>query len=242
MARDSSTLASVETIPWHAPTEVSERGPWPQASCSGGAMIRYLFAVDPSLTCSGWALFGFEEQALLAVGKIRSLPPRRYRMNQRLDDVHAKVKGVLDHHLLGSSDMLLCEAQTTMRDPRAAFAVEQVRGIFETCARERGVKVPGRVNPRSVHSEIIGFRGPQQERSVVKDAAQRIASSLYADALRRIGFDEVDDRLKRHQDIVDALLIGHFALGRLQQASRTRQPVEELFSQNEPFQRSRRWR
>jgi len=191
--------------------------------------MRFL-AVDPSLTCSGWAYFCGQSEKLLAVGKIRSLPASN-AMVKRMADLQERIGRVFDNLELNKNDVLVCEAQTTMRDPRAAFIVEQVRGIFETCARERGVTVPGRVNPRSVQAEVMGLKGKQLKREIVKHTAVSIAQQLFGEPLKQMGFDSTQNALHRNQDIVDALLIGHYVRSRIQQARLSQQPLEAFFSQ-----------
>ncbi|MBX7144070.1 MAG: hypothetical protein K1X79_06440 [Oligoflexia bacterium] len=183
-----------------------------------------LMAVDPSLTCSGWALFSVPQadrsrERLLAVGKIKSLGPETALATRYLD-LQEKIASILAAVELGAGDILVCEAPTTMRDPRAAFKVEQVRGIFETLARERGVSVPGRINPRTVQSEVMGLRGSQLRRAEVKDTAVIIVERLFADSLKELGFDVRRASLKRHQDIVDAILVGVTAVTRVRSGIR----------------------
>lgn len=188
-----------------------------------------LIAVDPSLTCSGWALFHVSTGNLLAIGKIRApssatpLPLRLTMLQRQVDELMGVLK-------LGGDDVLVCEAQTTMKDPRAAFAVEQVRCIFESLGRARSVRVPGRVNPRSVQSEIMGLKGKQLARPIVKETAVIVAKALYEQALLSLGFDVEHSALKRNQDIVDALLVGTLALSKIR-TSRVESSVvlEELF-------------
>ncbi len=187
------------------------------------------FAVDPSLTCSGWALFNMRDESLLAVGKVKSLPAS-HPIASRFEDLQSKVSQIYDKLSLGERDMVVCEAPTTMRDPRAALLVEQVRSIFETLAREFGARVPGRIHPRSVQFEVVGLRGKQLKREVVKHSALEVVSRLYGDALERIGFENSLTHLKKHQDVVDAVLIGAYGLSRVSQAAATGQPFEEFFS------------
>jgi len=165
---------------------------------------------------------------LLGVGKVRSIPAS-FSLAVRLADLQAKVTGVMADLQLGSGDLLVCEAPTTMRDPGAAFKVEQVRGIFETVARARSITVPGRVNPRSVHNELMGYRGRQPSRQLVKETALRLAQALFALDLKRIGFSAGLKNLKRHQDIVDALLVGTLAVARLKNAMSLGLGPEEVF-------------
>lgn len=187
---------------------------------------RYLIAVDPSLTCSGWALFSVSDERLIGVGKIRSLKPT-VRLSLRYRNIQEQIESLFDKLSIGRDDMLVCEAPTTMKDPKAAFKVEQVRGIFETLARQRGVLVPGRLNPRTVHYEILGLKGKQLKRSIVKTTACAVASHLHSKALTKIGFKEVD-QLKRHQDIADALLIGSLVLARIKRLVHAREPISNL--------------
>lgn len=192
---------------------------------------RRLLAIDPSLTCSGWALFLVKSGKLLGVGKIRSLPPK-HPMPMRLGDLQSKIKSVLTDLQLAPNDVLVCEAQTTMRDPRAAFAVEQVRGMFETIARELGVTVPGRINPRSVHYEILGLRGKQLKREIVKATAVSVTKTLYGSSLKKLGFEVHEDELKKHQDVIDAILLGSLGLAKLGSAEHSGISLEKFFSQN----------
>ncbi len=193
--------------------------------------IKRLFAVDPGLTSSGWALFNLKDEKLLAVGRVASLPPSN-PLAIRLEDLQRKIASVFDQVKLCSSDVLVCEAPTTMRDPRAAFLVEQVRGIFETIARQRLTKVPGRINPRTVHYEVMGLRGKQLKREIVKATAVSIVDNLYSTSLRDIGFPLENGSLKKHQDVVDAILVGACGLARITQSQNAGEPLEVFFSQN----------
>jgi len=202
-----------------------------------------LLAIDPSLTCSGWALFSLQAGDLLGVGKIRSLPSS-LALAHRIEDLQQKINLLFDQISLCDNDVLICEAPTTMRDPRAAFKVEQVRGIFETIARERGLRVPGRLNPRSVQYEVMGLKGKQMTREVVKQSAVQIVQRLYSGALKRIGFDCDASNLKKHQDIVDAILVGTLAVARVQSANLSKMELEEAFAEKIKSRRLRaneRW-
>ena len=192
---------------------------------------RKILAVDPSLTCSGWAFFSVSTKQLLAVGKIRCLPAS-FNLSLRLKDIQDKVKKILSEIQLSENDVLVCEAATSMKDPSAAFKVESVRGIFEVLGREAGAIVPGRINPRTVQNEVLGLRGKQLEREHVKDIATNVAYRLFVKDLKRIGFDSSESALKKNQDIVDALLLGHVALTRLESIDRAKDiNVEDLFAE-----------
>lgn len=201
-------------------------------------MAHYLLAVDPSLTCSGWAMFTLGKEELCAVGKVRSLPPS-LGLSERLKDLQTKVETLLRDLRLSNGDIMVCEAPTTMRDPRAAIKVEQVRCIFETVARGKGLTVPGRVNPRSVQSEIMGLRGRQLARRYVKEIAGQIASRLYGKALDGLGFMRDETNLKRNQDIVDAVLVGSLVLSWRRSAELSGSPLEALFAETR-IRRARR--
>jgi Holliday junction resolvasome RuvABC endonuclease subunit len=202
--------------------------------------FRYLLAVDPSLTCSGWALFSVPTGEIRCVGKIKGEPPS-VPMSQRLSTFHIRIEELFSGFGLGEVDALVCEAPTTMRDPHNAIKVEQVRGIFESAARSCGALVPGRINPRSVQYEVMGLTGKQLKRSDVKSAAVQTVKYLYATNLAKIGFSSEESDLSRQQDIVDALLIGRLALLRLQAAAQAHISVESLFES--PVSKSRRsWR
>lgn len=192
------------------------------------AGLRYLMSVDPSLTCSGWALFEVGSSRLLGVGKIKSLPAR-LPLAERLRDLQGKIGHVLSSVVLGENDVLICEAPTTMNDPHAAIKVEQVRGLFEGEARARRALVPGRVNPRSVQHEVMGLKGRQLERSVVKETAAFVVSRLHGARLVELGIEADVPTLKRHQDIVDAILVGATALTWIHAAQRGQCSLAEYF-------------
>lgn len=189
---------------------------------------RYLFAVDPSLTCSGWALFEVGGARLKLVGKIRSEPPK-VPLAERLRLLFDCIEDTMEQLKLSSNDILVCEAATTMRDPNAALKVEQVRGMFESSARARKITVPGRINPRSVQYEVMGLRGKQMPRQDVKAAALNTVESLYGNVLMKIGLIRESSDLKRHQDIVDAILVGQLAISRIRSARQGNMPTEVLF-------------
>jgi Holliday junction resolvasome RuvABC endonuclease subunit len=187
--------------------------------------MRYVMAVDPSLTCSGWAIFDISSNSLQAVGKIKSLSASGHSLPERYEDLQRQVSQLFLHFNLGNSDVVICESETTMIDPKAAFKVERVRGIFETLGRERGCIVPGRISPRTVQFEVMGLRGKQLQRSIVKQSALQTVQSLYADSLRAFGLSVI----KSHQDIIDAILLGHLATSRLKSALTTGVSIESCF-------------
>lgn len=165
-----------------------------------------LLAVDPSLTCSGWALFSVENENLLGVGKIKPLPAS-YPMGRRLQELSSTISKLLNTLKMQFPDLLICESPTTMKDPSAAIKVEQVRCCFEDMARSLELDVPGRINPRSVHYEVLGLNGKQIERSIIKELAVGTVKRLYSDKLKKLNFASTDEHLKKNQDITDAILI-----------------------------------
>ena len=192
-----------------------------------------LLAVDPSFTCSGWALFGIPDGQVLGVGELRGVAPGP-AVAARLRCFLTKVTDLYQALGLSPRDLVVVEAATTMRDPRAAQLVEQVRGIFEVLARAAGAAVPGRLNPRSVQFEVMALRGAQGQRAEVKRAAQTVAETLYGARLRELGvLTGVPGELKRHQDIVDALLVGTLAVSRLRGALASGVSLESVFDMRE---------
>ena len=190
-----------------------------------------LIAIDPSLTCTGWALFSLNDGVLRGVGKIKSLPPAT-PMAERLLRLQVRIAELMESLKLGERDILVCEGQTSMLDPKAAIKVEQVRGIFEVLARQRGVLVPGRVNPRSVQRELLNFRGTQQKRYDVKMSACRVVKSAFEGQLESLGFDSHVKNLIKHQDITDAILVGSLAVSRVKDAKNAKIKIADLFAEN----------
>ena len=126
-----------------------------------------------------------------------------------------------------------------MKDPNAAIKVEQVRSIFETLARNSGIYVPGRINPRSVQYEILGIKGKQIKRILVKDIAVNAVYNLYLESLESLGFLCTKSNLRRHQDIVDAILIGNLAMTKMQNATISGIPIAQIFSTSYPSRTGR---
>jgi Holliday junction resolvasome RuvABC endonuclease subunit len=201
---------------------------------------RYLIAVDPSLTCTGWALFLVSTGEVAAVGKVKGLGPS-IPLATRLERLQRHIGDLLGRLGLDGRDILVCESPTTIRDPHNALKVEQVRGLFESLARAQGVRVPGRVNPRSVQYEVMGLKGKQLCRAEVKSAAVKTAQYLYATNLSQLGLLESGADLRKHQDIVDAVLIGRLALMRVQAALNGGVTLESMFDVQKA-QRRGSWR
>ncbi len=168
-----------------------------------------LLSVDPSLCSSGWVLFKLPSAQILAAGTVTS--DYELDLNQRLRDLQSRITSIFSSLQLNSNDFLVCEGPAPiMLNPKTAIKVEQVRGIFETIARSYQIAVPGRINPRSVHIELLGLRGKQTERKIVKNLARQTALTIYRPQLTRLGMsDDIS------QDIIDALLVGTLAISRI---------------------------
>lgn len=182
--------------------------------------IKRVLAVDPSLTCSGWALLNCNssnDNSIIAVGQIKSLSPS-FSLSDRLLDLQHRILSLFEKLKLGSSDAVICESPTTVIDPSAAFKVEQVRCIYEVLARSLEIWVPGRINPRSIHRELLGMKGAQLKRSFVKQSAVTTVKMLFGSQLSAIGFPVNESDLAKKQDIVDALLLGSYATTKLQES------------------------
>ncbi len=199
-----------------------------------------LVSIDPSLTCSGWALFSLGSGNLLGVGKLRSLSPI-IPLSVRLITLQKRIEELLNEIKIGQNDVLICEGETSMKDPRAAFKVERVRGIFETVARSKGVTVPGRVSPRSIQSEVMGLKGAQKKRDDVKRVARGIVSAMFSDQLRKVGFDPSDKNIEGNQDIVDAILVGLFTMSRINIADATGESLVEIFAEKKRGRRQSKY-
>ena len=193
-------------------------------------VFKRLLAIDPSLTCSGWALFDIKTKKLLSVGNVKS--KKEGSLSERLLDFQKKIVMLFEALMLNDHDVLICEEATTMIDPRATLVVEQVRCIFEVLARNLNVCVPGRINPRTVQYEIMGLKGVQIDREHVKKIARETVDAIYADMLSQIGFVKKDILKKSNQDIIDAILIGTLGLSRVLSIHNTRLNLDEVFTSN----------
>ena len=187
-----------------------------------------LLAVDPSVTCSGWALYEIKSEKLQGIGKIRPLNAD-YSFAERIADLQLKIAALIKTLNLNNADILICEAPTTMKDPSAAIKVEQVRCAFETLARNNSVTVPGRINPRSVHFEVLGLKGKQLARNVIKDLAASTAIKLYGERFKKIGLEINSDNSAKYQDIIDAVLLGHLGIVKIKAAKDAKIEIQEYF-------------
>lgn len=188
-----------------------------------------LLAIDPSLTASGWALFSLASGKPQQAGVIHP-PKSSYPLSYRLKKLQEEVEALLSELSFASSDILVCEAAATIiRNPLSAMKVERVRGIFETVARSNGCIVPGRINPRTVQSELLGMSGQQLPRKVVKEQARIVAEKLFP----QIVTSKDKNKAKLPQDVIDALLIGEVALGRIRIAGQTKSPLTAVFTSKE---------
>lgn len=193
-------------------------------------VYKRLIAIDPSLTCSGWAVFDIKSKKLLGIGNIKS--KKEGSLSERLLDFQNKVAILYEALVLTSSDILICEEATTIKDPRATLVVEQVRCIFEVLARDKKVHVPGRINPRTVQYEIMGLKGAQVDRENVKRIARETVNVLFGVMLQKIGFLEKDIFKKGNQDIIDAILIGALGINRIGSAINAKVDFDTVFTSN----------
>jgi Holliday junction resolvasome RuvABC endonuclease subunit len=189
---------------------------------------RYLIAIDPSLTCSGWSLVDIASGRLIGVGEFRGLPPQ-LPIATRLYDLQSRIRQLFTATQLGVNDVLICEAPTTVRDPSSSFKVEQVRCIFEILGREFGLNVPGRINPRSVHYELFGLKGKQLPRQIIKGMAQELVKREFANDLKSIMTKKDFTKLDQHQDVIDAVLIARLACAWIKQAEQAGEALADFF-------------
>ena len=94
----------------------------------------FLFAVDPSLTSSGWALFAVGDGMPLAAGLLMA-PGPRVPLANRLLTLQNEIEQLFGHLRMGEGDVLVCEGPAPLvLNPNSAMKVERVRGIFETAS------------------------------------------------------------------------------------------------------------
>ena len=157
-----------------------------------------LLAIDPSLTASGWALFSLKGGKLLGAGILRPPGPGVF-LADRLASLQSSVEQLMEHYKLGPRDLLVAEGPAPLvLNPQSALKVERVRSIFEAVARGRSMLVPGRVNPRSVQTELMGMRGKQLDRVTVKTWARETANRIFGTELYsvvEITADEIVNRI-----------------------------------------------
>lgn len=193
--------------------------------------MSFLFALDPSLTSSGWALFCLKTQAPLKTGTLKSLSTQ-FSLEQRLSDLQNQVRALYAELNLSKKDYFICEGPAPLvLNPNSAMKVERVRGVFETLAREAKLNLLGRINPRTVQAELMGLKGKQIERKEVKKIARVLANRMFSGYL---------SENKSNQDIIDAILIGALVSSKLKIAIETKVNYQELFATKQ--KRSRRWK
>lgn len=185
-------------------------------------MLRKLIAIDPSLTASGWALFDLESARPIQYGLIRP-PGTELGLSARYEWLQQQVTILLSEIRVSPKDYLICEGPAPLvKNPESALRVERVRSIFEAVGRMRQMIIVDRLNPRTVQSELLGLRGAQLKRDVVKGIAREAVLRMFERELS-------DAKEKLSQDIVDALLVGALATSRVQMHIKTGVPLEMLF-------------
>ncbi|MCC6221555.1 MAG: hypothetical protein IT291_09985 [Deltaproteobacteria bacterium] len=190
-----------------------------------------LLAIDPSLRASGWAAFCLRSAKPICVGVV-SAPGPAELLSKRLDALQSKLEQLFDSLEMAKGDILVCEGPAPLvLNPLSALKVERVRSMFETIARTRKVDVPGRLNPRTVQTELLGLRGAQLPRKKVKLIARQVAERLYGDNLSKLFLNNghVSSKRQLPQDVVDAVLVGVSVLARIQVACSTGMKLNELF-------------
>ena len=197
--------------------------------------MSYLFALDPSLTSSGWALFCLKTLEPKKTGILKALSTE-FSLEQRLSDLQRQVRALYKDLELSKNDYFICEGPAPLvLNPNSSMKVERVRGIFETLARESNIKMLGRINPRTVQSELMGLKGKQLERKEVKRIARDLANKMFSSYF-------VEN--KSNQDIVDAVLIGALVSSKLKMAKDTKVDLEVMFAPKKggTKRRSKRWK
>lgn len=184
----------------------------------------FLLAVDPSLRQSGWALFDVSREAPVSCGIISPFD-HKADLSERLLSLHTSIETLFKDLALSSGDYVVCEGPAPVSlNPSSSIKVEQVRGIFEGIARSRGILVPGRLNPRTIQSELFGLRGTQIPRKEVKQVARSILLQMF-EGNRSLRFD-----IKTiSQDATDAILIGVLARTKILHALKTGCILSSLF-------------
>ncbi|HMO18382.1 MAG TPA: hypothetical protein PKA63_08625 [Oligoflexia bacterium] len=195
-----------------------------------GQKSAHILAVDPSLTQSGWALFSLKEQRPIAWGLIKgestSIP-----LGERLLVLHKKVQELFLTCSLSKGDYVVCEGPAPVSlNPSSSIKVEQVRGIFEGIARSNGVEVPGRLNPRTIQSELLGLKGRQIPRDEVKRIARTVVNQLFPVCPVKGSIEgQARDFSKISQDAIDAILVGVLARAKVSHALTSGVPLSLMF-------------
>lgn len=153
-------------------------------------------------------------------------------LSLRLARIQEEISSLFSQLELSEMDFLLCEGPAPLvLNPNSAVKVERVRSIFETLGRSAGLTVPGRLNPRTIHVEMLGLRGKQLARKAVKECARQVVERLYGSKLPNlVAANPSLSKKLLSQDIVDALLIGAVASAKLSQALIAKVDPYELFA------------
>lgn len=199
------------------------------------SLPKRLLAVDPSLTCTGWAVFDLASQRPTDYSVIRPPGPKE-NLTDRYDWIQEAVNQIFISLTLGRGDYLICEGPAPLvKNPESALRVERVRSIFEAVGRMHGVKVLSRLNPRTVQSEVLGLRGKQIPRAQVKELAHSTALQVFPEINK-------STEKKLSQDIVDAILVGMLAVSKVQIHLKTGVELELLFQSKNAGRNNRSWR
>ncbi|MDR2338329.1 MAG: hypothetical protein LBE20_06795 [Deltaproteobacteria bacterium] len=209
--------------------------------------FKKLLAIDPSLTSTGWVLFDLQTGTIRQFGILND-PGPKIVLARRLAILQQEIEALLSAVELQAGDVLVCEGPAHLvLNPQSALKVEHVRGMFEVLARKRGVDVPGRVNPRIIHTEILGLKGKQVKRAEVKKIARSVAERLFVKEFANNQNNKLNSRRKvLSQDIIDAALIGAFCITQIDLCQKLKIDLAEAFHEGRrSFKKSHstlRWR
>lgn len=168
-------------------------------------MVR-MFAIDPALNNTGVAIFDIYRKKLISTHIIKGLDEKTDLM-KRYEHLQSLIRAFLHKENFKQNDLIICEEAAAFKNAATVFKLEYARVVWEILGRTLGGKTPFRICPRSVHVELLGLRGRQQERKEVKLAARKVFEMLYP------------DKKDLSQDEIDAVLIGELALTKLRQLS-----------------------
>ncbi|MCS6961758.1 MAG: crossover junction endodeoxyribonuclease RuvC [Deltaproteobacteria bacterium] len=164
--------------------------------------MQKVLAVDPSSSSLGWAIIDTREIPLDAGVFYYNTD---ISISNRVKHIVNEIKHIIDCYNLKRGDYFVVESSAGCINPRTFLILERIRGAGEAVALLNGLTVLGRINPRSIHVNLLGIK-KSLARVFVKSAIRSYVEKQFSAFLKSAEIEVIP----KNQDVFDALLLGYY--------------------------------
>lgn len=161
-----------------------------------------VFSVDPSVSSLGWAIMQVSGR-LVDAGVLKY--SSKNSICERIQFILREVNDLIQYYKLGPTDYCVLESSAGIINPRSFLALERVRSSVEALAIIKGLRVIGRINPRSLQSKMLGLK-KMEKRDFVKSAIRSFVIQEFRSFFdgNRLDISRVE------QDLFDAVILAYY--------------------------------